>query len=48
MRKMSKDDDQPLKKIDRTPVGPPPQSFIQMPGGNKPKKDKKRQPKLGG
>lgn len=45
MRKFSKDDE-PLKKVDRTP--PPSQSLLQQPGGQKPKKDKKQQPKLGG
>jgi YidC/Oxa1 family membrane protein insertase len=47
MRKFSKDDE-PLKKVPRVPMGPPPQSLLQQPGGHKPKKDKKHNPRLGG
>jgi len=50
MRKMSKDDDKPLQKVEQVPMGPlPPQnnSFVQ-PGAKKLKDKKPRTPKLGG
>lgn len=49
MRKFSKDDDGPLKKVEPVPAGPAPQSHLfQMPGQNKPKKNKSSPPRLGG
>lgn len=49
MRKFSKDDDGPLKKVESAPAGPAPQSHLfQMPGQNKPKKNKPSPPRLGG
>jgi YidC/Oxa1 family membrane protein insertase len=48
MRKMDKDDGEPLKKVEKTPMGPPPQSLMFQQPGQKPKKNKPRGPKLGG
>lgn len=48
MRKFMKDDDQPLKKVEQPKPGPSAPSMFNMAGNNKPAKEKKRQPKLGG
>jgi YidC/Oxa1 family membrane protein insertase len=47
MRKWSKDDDGPLKKVERVPLGPAPVNPFAQPGEHKPKKHKFR-PKPGG
>jgi YidC/Oxa1 family membrane protein insertase len=49
MRRMNKDDNAPLQKVAPMPTGPASPNRFGAPGANdKPAKDKKRQPKLGG
>lgn len=49
MRKFSNDDDAPLKKVEQAPATPASQPHLfQMPGQNKPKKNKPSPPRLGG